>query len=791
MSRSGGIRVWLRERRAEGVLRILERAPDRAAALVRVRASIDDHVLEGMLALSFLAQKRGDDTDRLTWADLAVEASLHGGTSRGRADALLWHARMYLNHWPEELRDRITSLAAAGRTIQMALKILEEIGPPDMVIVALSLRAQIHAAQGKSDDALQDHLTATRMALAGTHDDQLATAARLLARQYWRISGDGEREAATNLLALADQLQSRLGDGPTSAALYTALGDAHRVLGDEQAAVSTWATARRLCTEAGDPAGVFEVDGHLFEYAVERGQYEEALALGQRCLANAPADTAPKTFARHYHLLGAVLRALGRVEEALAAYDRAIEVAVANPGAAPAPSYHLDRAFYAIDLGHHAQALEHLMAARASPARRFEWLANLTIAELQLSHLGDLAAAVRYSDVALDIAVREAHSTAIDTMRDRNFLACSLHRSGIAAFSAGDFESAYRRFRALLPLLAENLSTPLLTITPTYAHPLTPPPRTASTWWAYLTCRQTGRREEAAAHLARYAELVAAGDAPSTPLLDQLDEAETAELRPILDASAAFHKGMMLARTAPQEALDKLRAAALVLTTPAVPEALVAQLHTAIGDCCRQLGHLADAKAAYQRALAQLDSSDARSEAQFHCWAGLASIAIAEGDLHLAEGYMSWCVQFSERWRTSFATVDERMKFLSNQLPIYEQLVAVRIKLGRPLEAYAAAQLIKSRTLGELLGEPEHRPIDLTLDADFCAVERQREDWIDAMLCPKDADRNYLDLLLAEKGRRDRQAAAAKARRERGLFDGFTGREPPLPYLAIRALLTR
>ncbi|MFK3984311.1 hypothetical protein ACI2K4_28555 [Micromonospora sp. NPDC050397] len=789
--RRGGVRGWLKQRWTEGVLRTLERAPDRAAALERLRDSVDDAVLEGMLGLSYLAEKRDDDADRLGWADLAVEASVHGGTSRGRADALSWHARMYLNHYPKQLSERVTALRTAHHSIEAALEILAEIGPPDEVVIALSLRAQIRSALGARRDAFTDRLTAAGITLDGTDEEQFVSAARLLAEAFWRVGGENGKLAATELLAIGDRLLHRLGDRPVSAALRTALGDAHRQLGDEEAALATWATARRQYVDRDDSAGIFEVDGHLFEYAVERERYEEAVGLGERCVADAPADAAPLRLAEHHHLLGSVYRELGRVDRSVPAYERAIALVESEPSPASADSYRLELAFHRIELGDPGTALEHLEPVRRAAGPTFRWLATTVMTDLQLRR-GDAAAAVRLAEAALNTLILEAHNSDQGRLGDPTLRAHCLHRCGVASYGAGDAETAYRRFAQLLPLLTEDLSTAVFEVSRTDGHAITPPSRTDSAWRAYLACRDTGRPDEAATHLARYAELAAAGE--PIPLLDSdyfsdADPAELTELRPMVDMVTAMTRGITLARSDPRQALDQLQLARDLGAATAGPDVFGTQLHTFIGNCHRRLGEHDAAKVAYRAGLA---ASGPGTETEFGCRAGLAAVAIAERDLGSAEGHLWRCVEIQEQSRASFTGVDDRIRFLTSRLPLYEQLILVRLGLGQAAQAYAATQLVKSRTLGELLAEPEHRPIDYSLEDDLVAVRQGWDEWISTYLRPEPHHNSQrtLDMLLAEKDRRDRLKAATTTRRDRGLFDGLSGAEPVLSYQDVRAMLT-
>jgi tetratricopeptide (TPR) repeat protein len=775
----------MRDRRTEGVIRILQRAPDRAAALTRLRASIDDTVLDGILDLSYLAEQRGDDEERLAWADLAVEASLHGGTSRGRADALRWHAQMHVNHWPQSFTDRSRSLRTAERSIRAALQILEDIGPAEELTMAIAVRARVLSDLGRGKAAFDDFRTVVTTMLADG-DEQISGVAGRLVRQYWRVGSGEEVAAARGVLELAVPLLERL-DGRDAADLHTALGDAYRRVDDVQAALAAWATARQMYADQEDQAGVFDVDGHLFEFAVERELYEEALALGRRCLAHAPIGAAPKRIAEHQHLLAAVKHQLGHAD-ALAAYERAIELAAGLERWTIGASYRIEAAMLYIDDGKPDVALQHLQKATQSTERSVDrWLATDTIADLQLSRFDNPAAAIRAAEAALEIVLQAVRLHDNQELDSPTIRAYSLHRCCAAAYGSGDLESAYRRLTELQSWLGEGLQGTQITITATYAHPVMPPSRSAVARLSHLICRDSGRHEQAAMHLATYTEL----DGDALPALPLDDEDIPPEYHVMQEGISAFMRGVALARTDPGQAISHLLAAGEVLASAAAPDVIRANVELQLGSCQRRLGDAAAAKASYERGLALAESYGGHAEVEFGCRIGLSNVAEAAGDLAAAAAHLTKCVETTEAARASFSGVDERIQFLTVRVPIYERLIAVQIRSGRPEDAYATAQLIKSRTLGELLSAAEHRPIDYTAEAEAVAVRAEWSDWIGTYLDPHQGDRTQgnLDMLLAEKDRRDRLAALAERRRTLGLFDGLSGHEPTLSYETVRSLL--
>ncbi|MGW0747721.1 tetratricopeptide repeat protein [Streptomyces sp. NPDC002817] len=768
MAKTHGVRKWFGERRVEGVLRILERSPDRAAALVRLSSGINDDVLAGMISLSRTAEERDDDDECFAWAELAVEASLHGGTLAGRAETLVWQARTYLDRWPRKLTDRTRRLPSAQRGIEEVLSILDEIGTPEDRAVALYLRAQVHTAFARSTEAFQDSASAAELALQGDDDDLLSHITGYLSRHYNQLPDDPELTVPKQLVALGERILLRIKGGPSSAGLCGALGDAYMQLDDEQKARARWKAARRLYTAQSDPAGVFDMDLNLVGLAVEGERYAEAIALGEQVLDDHGDGVRPRRLARLHHLLGAMHRELGQADQALARYEQAIALAEADPGPTRVSAYCVDAALYAIDSARPTVAVAYLEKAYCSWSGPASWLAALTLAELHLSHFGNMTEARAFAERALGAAVLDTHTgNPDDVMKHPAVRACSLHRAGLAAFSAGDIETAYRRFHDLVPLLAEEMTPPLIELTPTYAHPVTPPSLSASIWWAYLTSQRTGREQESRAHLTRYSEVLATH-------------------------TTTFH-GFELVRADPARALDQLGATLETLSafTPP-PGSMIGLVRSAIGTCHLRLGRLHDAAAAYEKALTSVNGLDGHWEVDTSAHYGLAIIAETRGDLVRAEQHLARVVELMEESRGSLTGIEERIGFLAGHLGTYEQLILLRVRLGRTSMAYETTQLVKSRTLGELLTSDEHRPIDHALEAEISALRREQDDWLSTHVArPADPSAEaLLSMLQPEKVRMDRHSAAVDSREKRRLFTGLTAPEPPMSFAEVRALLT-
>jgi hypothetical protein len=217
---------------------------------------------------------------------------------------------------------------------------------------------------------------------------------------------------------------------------------------------------------------------------------------------------------------------------------------------------------------------------------------------------------------------------------------------------------------------------------------------------------------------------------------------------------------------------------------------VLAQLDMAIGICRLRLGNHAEARAAFRSAMTGI-ADDPSSDVEYMCRTGLAEVALADGDLLNAEEQLACCIDLIEHSRASLSSVEGRVRFLNARLPQYETIVAVRLKLGRFTDAYDAARLTKSRTLTELLAEPEHRPIDYALEDDLAAVTLRWNDWISEHLRPPaqpDVEAE-LRMLMAQQEHSDRRRSIGDARRQRGLFDGLIAHEHPLAFVEVQALL--
>jgi hypothetical protein len=217
---------------------------------------------------------------------------------------------------------------------------------------------------------------------------------------------------------------------------------------------------------------------------------------------------------------------------------------------------------------------------------------------------------------------------------------------------------------------------------------------------------------------------------------------------------------------------------------------VLANIDVLRGGCHLRLGKHAAARAAFRAALANLDSGATNSALECNCHAGLALSALAEGDLIGAEEHLTRLVELTERTRMSMNGVDERMRYLVTRLWFYETLVMTRVNLNRPAEAYEALQLIKSRTLGELLAEPEHRPIDYELEDDLIAIGTDWNEWISTNLRTNSSDdETALRLLQTYVDQHDRLRKVGETQKAKGVFDGLVVREPPLTFPTVKELL--
>lgn len=772
-----------RDLRAEGIIQLIVRSPDRAASLYRFTDKIDDQVVCGLLNLSYLADRDGDPAEAMAWADLADQASLFGGTSSGRAEALMHKAILLLDHADRTSTTYTALLDTADQAARAALAIYAGAGPPEDLLTAHQLITRIHQARGDTLSALGSQLDCTYVSAGITDQERAAETVGKVAAMYWQLRDDELTAGAEMLRRDVTALLARAASPRASADLLDALGDAYRRLGAEEAAFETWSAAAAMYRDAGAHEGEFLVRGRMLEFAAELGQAERARQLAEACIASAPPGIPPEQLADRYHLLAAAYRFLGQVDDAVAAYRKAIDLhARGGHGTGAAMTVLLEMALLEADSGRFHDARRDLQQL-ANLGERSWWLVATTLADINRRHLGDLGAAAAHTETALQLS--------ISTLNNLACRAHSLYQSGILHLMAGDAETAYNRFTQLEPILADPPEPILIKVNRLYDHPVSPPERAECAWWASRACEATGRQDEARSYLRLHHDLLRLEPQAGFPA----EAAQYADEHPaLLSGRRALASGVSLMRTEPMEALAHLRRARADLAELEETE-LSARIDAATGSCLLRLNDHIAAATAFLRAL-ETCCPGTDTELELECRHGLACIAAAAELYAEAHAQLTRCVELIEQYRSSIPGVDGRVSFLQGRLPVYELLVKVCVVLNWRAEAFDAVQQVKSRSLVDLLAQPAHQPIDYSLDTRAAELKADRERWIAEYAGDTRWDDPGEFIGSREHQMLDRSikqdagiAAIDEERKARGLLEKLHGQGSPVDFTTAKTLL--
>lgn len=734
-----GFGKWLRDRRNEGTVDMIARSADPTRTLARLGNLVDDVVITGLLDRSEHALESERPQDALRYADLAVAASLMGGTATTRAEALACRAALLIH------QERPLPLGLTRRRL------------PEQAATDLRAAITIHSRSSHPD--------------AWAHLTEL----------YWVLPRHDAEPLSPDLAKALDPLLARTVDDRARAELRHVLGDIHKHRDARDAVVTAWSSAAETFRLVGNADEEFMVRGKLFQYIALRDLDDNAIELGRACLACAPPDVDPDALANVYHLL-ATLLGHHEVDEAITAYARAVELLSEKPGTI-VHGIQFESAMLMVTHHRYPEAIPQLKAAlEGSGGPHVWWAVHMELADLLAEHAGDLGGAIEHVERALHLAISMTKAPALRVH--------SLHRSGLLHLSANDFETAHHRFTTALPLLEERSLPITIPVTHLYHHLIMPAPRTELFRLAALTSRLTGRNNETATLHARAAEL--AHEPP--PRVTDLDDFDDADLAAATMPVSAEHLAVasVLLHHAPDLALTRLN------QIPAAnPDPLLATRKAAFTAMCHQrLGDKPAAMAAYRAVLAVAAPGASAELVQLAHWQ-LATFLMADREYEQAYPHLHACTQLIENNRASFAGVEQRMGFLAEHvLAVYERLVETCLRTGRRVEAYETVQRIKSRSLLDLV-TAEHRPIDHTLENRAAGIQADREDWVATYIGgtgpegpAEDYPTSMAALMLSTSITLHRTMKDIENERQTaGLFDRLHTEGRPFTHAEIRALL--
>ena len=782
---------WAREQQAAAVIVAIQRAPDRAAALTRLQDKIDDQVIGTLADLSYAAWRDENHAESRKWADLAVQASLLGGTSSGRADALTQHVTVTLDEVQLDGSVSAERLQAAETAAREAMTIYAHSGQADERIAAQLSIARLREATGDILGAFDAQLSSARLASESADPGTRTDTFRMLCPLYWGLPKERQRAGAELLVRDISTLVALAADRGTLADLLYAAGDAYRRLGDSSrdAAFETWTQAAAIYRDLGDPSDEFLVRSRMLRYAVQLGENALARELGEACVAAAPPDVPPEQLADNYHILGSIYCALGQSSDAVTAYRQAITLHLSYAeGSGAASTLYLELGLLEADDGRYDDARRDLESVTSGGSWDY-WLMETTLADISYRHLGDLGGAIGHAESALQLA--------ISMLGDMLCRACSLRQEAVLRAKAGDMETAYQRLSQLMPILERyQLAEPILIrVSPHCARPVALPGRAECAWLACQVSQATGRHDEAKAYRQMHTAL--AGSDP----VDLLPAEVAADLEPddtaALQAVRELKHAMSLMPAQPKEAMAAL-ARAHATSAGQEESHLAAQLAYAEGSCYLLLRDYPTATAAFKRALAVIPDG-ANANVRMDCHQKLAFIAAASRRYTEAYGHLRKCTDLIDKYRSSLPRVEDRMAFLRDQIPVHELLVISCIALNLRAEAFNAIQRVKSRSLADLLAQSVHQPIDYDLEDRATLLRAGREDWVAEYLAdtpnhdfrdPEEYRNSRQYQMLADSiERRDREKSLASERHARGLLEELHEHASQMDYAAAKELL--
>lgn len=195
---------------------------------------------------------------------------------------------------------------------------------------------------------------------------------------------------------------------------------------------------------------------------------------------------------------------------------------------------------------------------------------------------------------------------------------------------------------------------------------------------------------------------------------------------------------------------EHVRAEAYLRRSLAIREASLPPQHPSIANVCGQFGgamqaagRYAEAEQYFRRALAILEAAFGPDDYRAgRAREALADLALARGDLPGAESLLLTAAASYERNRLAVPAGQTRAAFLETP---YAKLAMIRLRSGRPAEAWIAAEQHLARGLGDLLldpaeaaGAPDLASIQATLDDDEAIIG-----WLEPYASAKDEPDRY------------------------------------------------
>jgi CHAT domain-containing protein/predicted negative regulator of RcsB-dependent stress response len=274
---------------------------------------------EALTKISQACQGLGQHQEGVKAAEKALSLAQQSRDERQRAEALGVLASIRISLGENEL---------AHRNLDEALATAKRLGDPDLTARILNTLGNLFSAQGNFQEALRAYRESTSVA-PGKGSTAAAAAINSAFASFslgdFREAASGVEQALSLLQGLEDSTYKAHGlinAGLLAGDLRTPLPD--RAIPLAALASHAFAQALQVCQGTGDLRTLSYAYGHLGSLYESEARYQEALGLTRRAISYAQRSHAPESLYRWHWQSGRIFRALGKPEEAIAAYRHAL-----------------------------------------------------------------------------------------------------------------------------------------------------------------------------------------------------------------------------------------------------------------------------------------------------------------------------------------------------------------------------------------------------------------------------------------------------------------------------------
>lgn len=736
---------WFHERKAAGIAAMIIAAKDPIAILPQFHSHINDDVIESFVSHSYSLAKEGDHETALLWSDVAHRAALIAGTAKALADCLDWRASLAHKLF-EKAEDKQTWLTSGGDArlkealdyAHKALNIYREAGLDENLPPAHGHISVLYADAGERVSALEYRLlSAIGWAKLFDADDAMpalmANTHKLLSDLHKNDLKQGGELVMKNSTALLEF--TRHLNGKSRGDVCGVLGEACRILERESEAIRWWMQAIDDYRGVADKKSEFKTWWRLQEYAFKLGDAEKIVGYGKACLASTPDGITAGQIGSRYRLTAFGHKVLEQPAEAISMFHRAADLFRTEQKSSDiVGECCLEAGILEEESGLIAEAerdFEEVL--RCAGGSHTYWLALLKLTTLLWKRKGDLGAAARNADQAIEMSASCGFPVRIP----------ALQLSALIHLQAGNFEKAFTRSVELLNLLDE-VDEPLVTvnISPISWHTIAIPKKWDAAFIAATAAFQLNRKEVGMHYLALHKSFVENSDTEAISIEEVT--AEEAGIQDLEVATRLLNEANHLLVSDPGEAIVRLERCLKLMGD--FNAGLIA-INRNLGIAHLSLKELEPARRAFQLALNLLAESPDIAE-EIICRLNLGLTEGRDGNFPAAYDQFSRLVELKERQRASLTDEEHRLMFVQNETTTYTMLTVTCLELQYFDEALETIEKIKSRVMLDLMSEGR-KPIDYPSLRKIKELTDNREAFLRERLMESyDSFRQRLDALM-------------------------------------------